>query len=105
MEMKKDEALRPALECRPPPLWTALTGSEAAGAVEEIRLRAGRPPAFKTGGGERETALEPLTPEILRDILSRAARYSVHSYQESLQNGFLTLPGGHRLGVCGTAIM
>ncbi|WNX83085.1 stage III sporulation protein AB [Agathobaculum sp. NTUH-O15-33] len=105
MEMKKDEALRQALECMPPPLLTALTGSEAAGAVEEIRLRAGRPPAFKTVGGERETALEPLTPEILRDILSRAARYSVHSYQESLQNGFLTLPGGHRLGVCGTAIM
>lgn len=105
MEIKKDEILRQALECMPPPLAAALAGCETEGAAEEIRLRAGRPPAIKTAQGERKTALPPLSPETLRDILSRAARYSVHSYQDSLQNGFLTLPGGHRLGVCGTAIM
>lgn len=33
----------------------------------------------------------------------RAAQYSVHSYTDSLRHGFLTLSGGHRLGICGTA--
>ena len=36
-------------------------------------------------------------------MLSRAAQYSVHSYTDSLRHGFLTLSGGHRLGICGTA--
>ena len=29
--------------------------------------------------------------------------YSVHSHEEDLKNGFLTLKGGHRAGLCGTA--
>lgn len=32
-------------------------------------------------------------------------RNSVHSFQEDICNGFITLSGGHRVGLCGTAVM
>ena len=57
----------------------------------------------RAAGEERALDLAPVTAQELREVLSRAARYSVHSYAESLRHGFVTLAGGHRLGVCGTA--
>ena len=71
--------------------------------MEELRLRAGYPPSVRAAGEERALDLAPVTAQELREVLSRAARYSVHSYAESLRHGFVTLAGGHRLGVCGTA--
>ncbi|RGC55820.1 hypothetical protein DXA92_03630 [Agathobaculum butyriciproducens] len=71
--------------------------------IEELRFRAGQPPAAKTAVGERPLPLEAVASAELREMLSRAAQYSVHSYTDSLRHGFLTLSGGHRLGICGTA--
>lgn len=105
MEVKQDETYLQAIDCVPPPYHGMLASLPEGHDIEEVRLRAGRPPTVKRLGGERETGLPPVSAELLRDILSRAARYSVHSYADSLRHGFLTLAGGHRLGVCGTAVM
>ncbi len=40
----------------------------------------------------------------LESILGRASGQAVYSVQEMLKHCFLTLPGGHRLGICGTAV-
>lgn len=72
---------------------------------EELRLRAGRPMAYSSMGRETPFGEAPVGAEDLQETLGRATRYSVHSFGESLQNGFVTLEGGHRLGLCGTAIM
>ena len=76
------------------------------GAVQELRLREGRPPYLKTVSGERAVPLQngigTVTREDLEQILAAAARHSVYSAQEALGEGYLTLPGGHRIGICGT---
>ena len=102
MEIKQDKAWQQATSCLPPPRAAQLAALDRQGEVEELRLRAGQPPAAKTAEGEQPLDLRPVTAQELRETLSRAARYSVHSYAESLKNGFVTLGGGHRLGVCGT---
>ena len=54
MEEKRDTAFRQAVGCLPPlraAQLMALTGQET---TEELRFRAGRPPAVKTLAGERE---------------------------------------------------
>lgn len=102
MEIKQDKAWQQAISCLPPPRAAQLAALDRQGEVEELRLRAGQPPAVKTAEGEQPLDLRPVTAQELRETLSRAARYSVHSYAESLKNGFVTLGGGHRLGVCGT---
>lgn len=69
--------------------------------VEEIRLRTGRPPQILVRDGERE--LEgPVTAGELDQTLELASRASVHTVLPQLRQGYLTLRGGHRLGVCGS---
>lgn len=103
MEVKQDKAWLQAISCLPPLRAAQLGALENQREVEELRLRAGRPPSVRRAGGERELELAAVTAQELREILSRAARYSVHSYAESLKHGYITLAGGHRLGICGTA--
>lgn len=103
MEVKRDKPFEQAIGCLPPLRAAQLSSLRRQGEVEELRLRAGRPPSVKTAAGERVLDLAPVTAQELREVLSRAARYSVHSYTESLKRGFVTLAGGHRLGLCGTA--
>ena len=51
------------------------------------------------------TACAPLPPELLRGILEQATQRSAYAMQEMTRCGFVTLPGGHRLGICGTAVV
>lgn len=74
--------------------------------LEELRLRVGQPMmgVFPEGernlGGPDEPAVEESE---LRQTLEIATRASVHTALEQIRNGFVTLPGGHRIGLCGTA--
>ena len=97
MEGKQDRAYMQAIACLPPPRAAELALLDGQQQIEEVRLRVGWPPSVRTASSEQQTAFAPVTAQELRETLSRAARYSVHSYAESLRLG-----GGHRLGLCGT---
>ena len=89
------EELRVQLEQLSPKVWAEL---------EEIRLRPGQPVRLR--GRERVDLLAgELTREELEQILRLASRCSVHAVLPQLRQGFLTLPGGHRLGVCGSVVL
>lgn len=71
--------------------------------LEEIRLRNGQAVTLTVGG--REVGLTVATKQAwIESILSSATGYAVYSAQELLKNGFVTLRGGHRVGICGTAV-
>ena len=72
--------------------------------TEELRLYCGR--------GLRAVLDEGSVPlrgsvgrEDLEYVLERASRSSLHAVQESLRQGYLTAPGGCRIGVCGGAVI
>ncbi len=84
--------------------------------IQEIRLRANKPViivnekgcSFLTDKGKlskifNETCIKT-SPQELTDTLNRACNYSIHSSQQSINNGFITVGGGHRIGVAGTAV-
>lgn len=76
--------------------------------AEELRLRAGEKMSWVTAGrelylGDRE--LPPVSPRLLEELVRRASGHAVYAVEEQLCRGYLTLPGGHRLGLCGTASM
>ncbi|MBQ3071664.1 MAG: stage III sporulation protein AB, partial [Oscillospiraceae bacterium] len=106
MEEKKNETGRylQAIACLPPRLMgdAMRISSRAMELAEEVRLRCGQPLAVIVDGEELVCEGEPVEAAELRELLARAARYSVHSYEEDLCRGFLPLEGGHRLGLCGT---
>ena len=73
--------------------------------AEEIRLRVGQPVSIVLPCGERRVGNEVVTPGHLEQVLQIASRASVHSVLEQLKEGFLTVSGGHRIGLCGTVMV
>lgn len=70
--------------------------------VQELRLRVGQAPSVLEKGRERQLS-GLVCPGELDGILQRATSYSAHAFQDALRQGYVTLPGGHRIGVCGKA--
>lgn len=70
--------------------------------IEEIRLRADRY-ASLTVNGENVTVFETFSSAELTDILIKMCKGSIYSYADDINNGFVTLDGGVRVGVSGKA--
>lgn len=78
--------------------------SEEGNCVNEIRLRVGRAAVAMFKEGHRYICKEkPLSSEDINVCFERVCDYSVYSRQMEISNGFVTLPGGSRVGICGTA--
>ncbi len=46
-----------------------------------------------------------VTPRNVFETFQNICNYSVYSHQNEINNGYITLKGGHRAGVCGTAVV
>ncbi len=84
--------------------------------IKEIRLRADKPvvivtergSAFLTNNGKISyiisDSLATVTCDELTETVKRVCEYSVYSHQEEINQSFITLSGGHRVGLCGNAV-
>lgn len=73
--------------------------------VEELRLRCGWPMAAVFPEGEVSLGGRKIVTQDLELLLEIASRASVHAVLAQLREGYLTIEGGHRLGLCGTAVL
>ena len=73
--------------------------------AEELRLRCGWPMAAVFPEGEVSLGGRKIVPQDLELLLEIASRASVHAVLAQLREGYLTIEGGHRLGLCGTAVL
>ena len=72
--------------------------------VNEIRLRVGRPAVAMLTDGHRFICKDkPINADEIMSSFEKICGYSIYSHQSELAQGFVTLPGGHRVGVCGSA--
>lgn len=76
----------------------------------EIRLRAGRPMFLIYDGGEcflRTRGREPylVTREDLKETLEYVSGYSLYAYEDELRQGYMSVQGGHRVGVTGKVLL
>ncbi len=100
------QKIRLILERSAKPLWNEL---------EEIRLRLGRPLAlhgrrgdcFLSESGEAVSAAAAYRPQRadLEKALQLISSSSLYAFAEELRSGYLTIPGGHRVGLCGQAVV
>lgn len=85
--------------------------------AQEIRIRTGRPVAvyctnkmyYLLADGVPVTAFTNgrmliASQKDITDTFQSICGYSVYSHQNEIKNGFLTMQGGHRAGICGTAV-
>ena len=84
--------------------------------IQEIRLRAYRPIVIYKGG--RELFLDSdgaftdsplgarcISTEELDGLLKHICSYSLYAFEDELRQGFVTVSGGHRVGVAGQAVL
>lgn len=72
--------------------------------IEEIRLRQERPVSILLPKGEYILENTQTTETELRDVIERATQGSAHTALDQIKNGFITMKGGHRIGLCGTVV-
>ena len=77
-------------------------------AVEEFRVRIGQPILVWTRYGEEwiEGLSEyRITKEDMRQMVSYISKCSLYAFEEEIKKGYLTLEGGHRVGLGGQVVM
>ncbi len=83
--------------------------------VEEIRIRNGKPLTIYSRGKDyfvcKDGKLrdEPYKPFIvnddhIKDTFQLISNYSIYAYTEEIRNGYITIRGGHRIGIGGKVI-
>ena len=84
--------------------------------VQQIRLRVNRPVMLQMGSGIGFVTLTGqvvdapteacllAVPPIMEESFKKLCQYSVHSHTDEIKQGFISLPGGHRAGICGVGV-
>lgn len=75
--------------------WTSLT---------EIRLRLSKKLIIYYGNNEKYLNLK-INKNHMDELLEFATKHSAYAYENQLKQGFITVAGGHRIGLCGKAII
>lgn len=90
----------------PVQIRSAMQGKNWQEGLEEIRVRVGQPLEFCFDSGNCY-----LLPDIrihmtdIAEMLNYISNYSLYAYQEELRQGYITIEGGHRIGLAGGAVM
>lgn len=85
--------------------------------LQEIRLRVNMPlmiiyenkefmvddggQLLKENGGMAVTVL----PEDIRETMALVSNYSLYAYEDEIRQGYITIKGGHRVGIAGKIIL
>lgn len=84
--------------------------------LQEIRLRVNMPLMmvckneefmFSSGGQllKNDTGAYVVTPEDIRQTMALVSNYSLYAYEDEIRQGFITIKGGHRVGIAGKIIV
>jgi len=78
--------------------------------LQEIRLRVGQPVTMLYKGKEiqlpvRKETKPILASEDIRETIGYVSNYSLYAYENELRQGFITIEGGHRVGMAGQVVL
>lgn len=86
--------------CLPERLAHALM---ASGPLKEIRIRANQAVRFTSEGGITDTDYIP-DGEMVTEMAEALCEHALYARAEEMRQGFVTLKGGHRMGLCGRVL-
>ena len=95
-------AWQPLINILPPPMRTEVD-KLGRDRLLELRLRRDMPPELICSNGNIRLS-QAVTGEMLQYVVNTACRYSPWTAATAAE-GYITAPGGHRIGLCGEAIL
>ena len=72
--------------------------------TEEIRFRTGQMILVRCGCTQKKLDYI-ITNKDLQQILNNLIQFSYYAYEDDLSRGFVTIEGGHRIGICGRTVI
>lgn len=72
--------------------------------IYEVRIKVGKPLLVYSKQGESIINYIP-TKEEIKSIVQKISNYSLYAYEEDIRQGFITIKGGHRIGIAGECVM
>ena len=72
--------------------------------IQEIRIKVGKPIILNLAFEEKVLDYIP-TREDLRYLITKISNYSLYAFEEEIKQGYITLKGGHRVGLAGECVM
>ena len=74
--------------------------------LQEIRIRLNQPVILSCNNEERILGEQFFVSERdIKDIVEIACGYSGYAFEEEISKGYITIQGGHRIGIAGRAVM
>ena len=73
-------------------------------AVQEIRIKSGKPIILNLSYGEKVLDYRT-TSEDLKFMMAKVSNYSLYAFEEEIKQGYITLKGGHRVGLAGECVI
>ena len=83
---------------------TIISDNKVKDELQEIRIRIDRPLILKLRDKELIVEYKISQNEILQ-IVERLCENSIYAYKKQLCEGYITIRGGHRVGITGTAVI
>lgn len=105
MQMMKEDSFEALIEKLPGEYKRLLEflRPDEIGLLEEIRIKAGEKILLVGGFGEIVSDIA-VSSEGLASAADSLLEHSVYAHMEELCCGYVTAPGGHRIGICGKAV-
>ncbi|MBM6860747.1 stage III sporulation protein AA, partial [Clostridium saudiense] len=73
------------------------------GNIQEIRIKVGKPIILILS--DEEKILDYITTnDEVKGILVKISNYSLYAYEEEIKQGYITIKGGHRVGIAGECV-
>jgi stage III sporulation protein AA len=79
-------------------------GIKAQDKIQEIRMKVNKPLILQVGNDEVIAGYTVLLQDI-KEVLKHISNYSIYAFEEEIKQGYLTISGGHRVGICGSCII
>ena len=72
--------------------------------IQEIRIKVGKYIILNSFKGEKILNYV-VTSEDIKQILVKISNYSLYAYEEEIKQGYITIKGGHRIGIAGECVV
>ena len=72
--------------------------------LEELRIKVNKP-IFIHIGNKEEAWDYIATTEDIKYIMQRISNYSIYAFEDEIRQGYITIKGGHRVGLCGICVI
>lgn len=81
-----------------------LVNSSDINKLQELRIKIDKPVIFVSNNKEYIGKYKATT-EDLKILIQRISNYSVYAFEEEIKQGYITIKGGHRVGICGKCVL